>query len=184
MAENTTVGPRVLAEQKMSLRVLLGYTGSLEEIPISDIIAGKEASCRAVAAETRYSPTDSDTLTDAALCEPANSQSLGASNYDGRLGLYRYADEENRGVHSEQFDEVYQSLKKKGTPAVIVIRDLGKSWDAAWEVGDEIEAYRVTTDHPQKPQDRTGYQKVTIPTPVQAAALNAVVAEDPVDGGV
>ena len=170
-----TVGPRVLAEQKISLRVLTDYQGSINEIPLDAIMSGKEASCRAVAADTRFSPTDSDTLSDAALCEPANAQSLGASNYEGRLGLYRYADEEDPGQHSEQYDDVFQALKKKGTSATIVVRDLGKDWDAEWEAGDEIEVYQVVTDHPQKPQDRTGYQKVIIPMPVRDANLHAKV---------
>lgn len=176
-----TVGPRVLAEEKMSIVVLVDYDGPLDEIPADVIEGGLQASCRAVAADTRYSPTDSDTLADPAVCEPANSQALGASNYEGRLGLFRYPDPDEPGQHSEQYDEVFQALKVKGTDAVIVIRDLGLRWDAPFEPGQEIEAYRVSTDWPQKPSDRTGYQKRVIPTPVQDARVNAVVG--PIDGG-
>ena len=170
-----TVGPRVLAEEKMSIVVLIDYDGPLEEIPADTIEGGLQASCRAVAADTRYSPTDSDTLADPAVCEPANSQALGASNYEGRIGLFRYPDETDAGQHSEQYDNVYQALKEKGTDAVVVIRDLGLRWDATFEEGQEIEAYRVSTDWPQKPQDRSGYQKRIIPTPVQDARVNSVV---------
>lgn len=178
-----TIGPRVLAEEKMSIVVLVDYDGPLNSIPASAIEEGLQASCRAVAADTRYSPTDSDTLADPAVCEPANSQALGASNYEGRLGLFRYPDPDDPGQHSEQYDEVFQALKEKGTDAVIVIRDLGLRWDAPFESGQEIEAYRVTTDWPQKPQDRTGYQKRIIPTPVQDARVNSTVSGGSGGGG-
>ncbi|MGQ7788203.1 phage tail tube protein [Nesterenkonia sp. K-15-9-6] len=172
-----TTGPRVLAEQMMSLVVLTDYTGPLDVIPADVINDGLQASCRAVAADTRLSPTDSDTLTDNAVCEPANAQALGASNYEARMGIYRYPDETNPGEHSEQYDEVFQALKEKGTEVVVVKRDLGLRWDAPFEAGQEIEAYRVTTDWPQAPQDRTGYQKRVIPLPVSDARVNAVVGE-------
>jgi hypothetical protein len=170
-----TTGPRVLAEQKMSIVVLLDYTGPLDEVPADEINNGLQASCRAVAADTRFSPTDSDTLTDNAVCEPANAQALGASNFEGRLGLYRYPDETDPGTYSEQYDEVFQALKEKGTEAVVVIRDLGLNWDAEFEEGQEIQVYRGTTDWPQAPQDRTGYQKRVIPFPISDARVNAVV---------
>lgn len=168
-----TTGPRVLAEQKKKIVLLSDYNGSINSIPLSDLEDAVELSCRAVASETRYSPTDSDTLAEPAVCEPANSQTLGASNAEGRLALFRYFD---GGEHDEEFDEAYQILKEKGTEVVIVIRDTGKDWDEDFEEGDEIEAYRVVTDHPQHPQDRTGYLKRIIPTPVQDFNVNATVS--------
>lgn len=178
-----TTGPRVLAELKQKIVILPDYTGSLTEVPLSDLEDAIDVSCRAVAADTRYSATDSDTLTDSAVCEPANAQTLGASNAEGRLALFRYFDEENPGQYHEQYDQGYQAAKVKGTELVIVIRDTGKEWDEPFAAEDEIEVYRVTTDHPQKPQDRTGYQKRVIPTPVQDFRVNAVVTGSGGGGG-
>lgn len=169
------IGPRVLAEQKMSIWVLVDYDGPLDSIPLDTLEAGLEASCRAVAADTSFTATDSDTTSDPAVCEPLNAEVLGASNYDASIGLFRYADETDPGIHSTQYDDVYQALKEKGTQVVVVIRDLGMKWDEPWAEGQEIEAYRVTTDNPQKPSDRSGYQKRTIPLAVQDAAIHSVV---------
>ena len=169
------VGPRTLAELKTKLAYALDYTGSLSEIPLSVLTASTEVTCQSVAGETRMSATDSDTLADPALCQPANAQTFGASNAEARLGLFRYFDSENRGAHNTEYDRAYQDLGRKGREAVFFKRVSGKNWDEPWEVGDELSVFRVIADNPQEPQDRTGYVKRLLPFAVQDFEINAVV---------
>ncbi|MDK6230737.1 hypothetical protein QP123_11010, partial [Streptococcus agalactiae] len=67
-----------------------------------------------------------------------------------------------------------EALRTKGTTLWLVERE-GPEYDKDYEVGDEIDIYEVVTDTPQKPSDRTGYIKRTIPLGVQNAYENVKV---------
>lgn len=169
--------PRTYADAHTKFTILLGYTGDLDAIPADVLNEGIDGSCRVTKEGTRYSATDSATETgDAALCDEGSPETLGNSNYEGRLEVFRYFNSENPGAHDEEADEIFQALKVKGTTVVIVIRETGKRYDLDWESGDEYSAFRVDTDNWQRQQNMTGYIKRTIPTPVQSAVLNGVVA--------
>ncbi|WP_157075434.1 hypothetical protein [Nesterenkonia jeotgali] len=170
--------PRTYADAHSKFTVLLGYTGDLDAISADVLNEGIDGSCRVTKEGTRYSATDSATETgDAALCDEGAPETLGNSNYEGRMETFRYFNVENPGAADPEADEIFQALKVKGTSAVIVIRETGKRYDLDWEAGDEYSAFRVEADNWQRQQNMTGYIKRTIPTPVQSAVLNGVVAE-------
>ena len=170
--------PRTYADAHSKFTVLLGYTGDLDAISADVLNEGIDGSCRVTKEGTRYSATDSATETgDAALCDEGAPETLGNSNYEGRMETFRYFNVENPGAADPEADEIFQALKIKGTSAVIVIRETNKRYDLDWEAGDEYSAFRVEADNWQRQQNMTGYIKRTIPTPVQSAVLNGVVAE-------
>lgn len=170
--------PRTYADAHSKFTVLLGYTGDLDAISADVLNEGIDGSCRVTKEGTRYSATDSATETgDAALCDEGAPETLGNSNYEGRMETFRYFNVENPGAADPEADEIFQALKVKGTSAVIVIRETNKRYDLDWEAGDEYSAFRVEADNWQRQQNMTGYIKRTIPTPVQSAVLNGVVAE-------
>lgn len=170
--------PRTYADAHSKFTVLLGYTGDLDAISADVLNEGIDGSCRVTKEGTRYSATDSATETgDAALCDEGAPETLGNSNYEGRMETFRYFNVENPGAADPEADEIFQALKIKGTSAVIVIRETNKRYDLDWEAGDEYSAFRVEADNWQRQQTMTGYIKRTIPTPVQSAVLNGVVAE-------
>lgn len=165
--------PKTLADARTRLTILTTEPADPRSITIAELTAGIDASCNVLKSDYRLSPTGSDTVPDTELCSEGNAVTYGASNYEGTLTPFWFLDQEGKSDATE--DVVYQALKIKGTTLWLVERE-GPRYDEPWAAGDAYEAYKVTTDNPQKPSDRGGYIKRTVPLGVQRAVLDGVVA--------
>lgn len=165
--------PKTLADARTRLTILTTAPANPRAITIAELTAGIDASCNVLKSDYRLSPTGSDTVADTELCSEGNAVTYGASNYEGTLTPFWFLDED--GVSDATEDVVYQALKTKGTTLWLVERE-GPRYDQEHAVGDTYEAYQVVTDNPQKPSDRGGYIKRTVPLGVQRAVLDGVVA--------
>lgn len=166
--------PKTLADARTRLAILTVAPAdtTLKAVTATELDAGIDASCRIMKSDYRLSPAASDTVDDTELCSEGNAVTYGASNYEGSVTPFWYLDE--TGVSDAAEDEVYQALKEKGTELWFVERE-GPRYDQEWAADDAIEVYRVITDNPQKPADRAGYIKRTVPLGVQKAEINAAV---------
>lgn len=171
--------PRTLAEKRIALRIFAVAPKDRNRITLSEWNAGLDASCRIAAGDFRLSPTGSTTVNDGALCEGAEVQVPGASQYEGSMTPFRIFDVDKPGRADTLGDTVFQALKTKGSTVFIGKRHSNKMYDAAAEAGDEIELYEVITDNRQDPSDvNAGYIKKVIPLMVQNAWLDAVIVAD------
>lgn len=165
--------PKSLADAHIRLAILTVAPVDPKAIKTTELEAGIDASCRILRSDYKLSPTASDNLSEPALCDEGNAQSLGASNYEGSVTPFWYLDEDGQSDPTE--DIVYQTLKAKGTELWFVERE-GPAYTAPWTAGDAYEVYHVVTDNPQKPSERTGYSKRVVPLAVQTGILDGVVA--------
>lgn len=176
MAEKSSY-PRTLAEKRIKLVIMSVKPKNLKAPTIAELNAGIDASCRIAASDFRLTPTASSTISDGALCEGAEIQVPGSSQYEANITPFRIFDPEKPDRADSVGDAVFQALKVKGTTVWLAKRHTGKRYDDPWEVGGELEVYEAITDDRQDPSDlNSGYIKKIIPLLVQNAELDAVVA--------
>lgn len=121
----------------------------------------------------RLSATGSDTVPDQPLCEEGNATAFGASNFEGTITVLRQYDTDEQIDPAK--DTVFAAIGEKGVEAYYYERE-GKKAKAPYAVGDEGFIYKALSDEPQKPSDRAGYIKHTIPLGVQARRRFKIVA--------
>lgn len=176
--------PRTLADQNRKLTLIVDPVDDLGKIPADLANEAIELSCRSTQADTRFAASASETVSDPAVCEDSGASTLGASQYEATLGLFRFFDEENPGQGDPEGDVAYDALKRKGTEVVILERHVNKAWDEEYAEGDEVRAFRVQVDNwVPSTEQHTGYIKGTFPMTVQAANQNAEIVEATGEGG-
>lgn len=160
------------ARTKVALITVLGEV-DLNALTVAQLTAAQDISCDLAKAGTRFSPTASDTISDARFCDEGNPQSLGPSNYEATASVYWYLDPET-GQYQAADNAAYEALKEKGTRTIIVLRE-GPHYTQEWAASDVYDAYEVVSDNPQRPTESGGNVKRIIPLAVQRAALDQVV---------
>lgn len=160
--------PKTLADARLKVVVLTKRpvdptAPTLTELNDPAVV---DISCRVLKSDYRLSATASDTVSDAELCSASNAVTYGASNYEGNVTPFRYLDAQGKPETGE--DDAWAALKAKGTTLWFVERE-GPEYDQPFAAGDEIDVYEVITDQPQKPTDRSGFIKRTVPLGVQRA---------------
>lgn len=163
-----------LADGHTKLAVLAIAPADPTAITLTELQAGLDASCRIAKNGYTLGPTASETFADPALCEDVNATVWGASNFESSIPVFRYFDDTTQLVDPEG-DEVYESLKEKGTEVWLVERESLKKSTDEWEAGDVVSVYRALLDNPQKASDRTGYIKNVIAPAIQAGYLDVTV---------
>jgi len=166
--------PKTLADERIAVRLLPTAPANPNAITVAEYNAGIPLECRIMAGEYRLSPSGSDTINQAELCEGVNATTYGRSNYDASMTVFRYLTA--AGLSDEANDVAWDATRDKGTTLHLVERE-GPVHDAAAAATQEYSYFEVVTDDPQKPQDRTGFIRAVIPLGVQRASLNkALVA--------
>lgn len=165
--------PKTLADGRTRLVVLTTAPADPEAPTTTELNAGEDIECRILKSDYRLSATGSDTINEAELCSTGNAVVYGASNYEGTVTVFRYLDA--AGAADATNDVAWDAFKEKGTTLWLVERE-GPEYTDAWAVADEVDVYEVVTDEPQKPTDRTGFIKRTIPLGVQRHYVGVVAA--------
>ena len=160
------------ARTKVALITVLGEV-DLDALTVAQLTAAQDISCDLAKAGTRFSPTASDSFSDAAFCDEGNPQSFGPSNYEASAVVFWYLDPDT-GQYVEADNTAYEALKTKGARTIVALRE-GPHYKQEWAAGDVYDAYEVTSDNPQRGTETSGYIKRIIPLAVQKAALDKTV---------
>lgn len=160
--------PKTLADARLKVVILTKRPANPAAPTLTELNdpTAVDVSCRLLKSDYRISATASDTVSDAELCSASNAVTYGASNYEGNATPFRYLDAQGKPETAE--DDAWDTLKEKGTTLWFVERE-GPEYDTPFAAGDVVDVYEVITDTPQKPSDRSGFIKRTVPLGVQRA---------------
>lgn len=159
--------PKSLEDGHIKFTVLTEEPVDPANPTIAELNAGIDASCSILNSDFTFGATDSDTNPEKPLCQVNNSVSLGASNYQGGVTLFRLFDETDPGK-SDVADTVWEAFKTKGTELWCYARRTGKLAAPAWVALDEIYlGAHVITDTPQPITG--GFIKERVPLLIQEA---------------
>ena len=158
-------GVRVLADGKTKFTILTTAPANPAAPTATELNAGIDLSCKVVASDFNWTATDSEKVNEPALCDDANSNSLGKSNYSAAFSLWRYF---LVGGGADPTDDAgFEAVKTKGTTLWGYARMTDKEATAAWASTDEIYlGAEFTTDTPQR-TDGSGFIKYRVPAEVQ-----------------
>ena len=158
--------PRVLADGKTKFTILTEAPVDPEAPTAAELNAGIDLSCKVLSSDFAWTATDSDKISEPALCDDSNSNSLGKSNYSGGFTLWRYY--LDAGGVDPSADAGFAAVKEKGATLYGYARRTDKDSKEDWEGDDEIYmGAEFTTDTPQVPSDSGGWLKWRVPAEVQ-----------------
>lgn len=169
---------KTLADGRIKVLLLVSAPADMKNPTVAELTGANviDASCSILKSDYRLSATNSERVSEAALCEEGAAEAWGRSNYEGNLTSFRIFDAAKPGTADAEGDKVFQALKTKGVPIWVVERETGKDWDVAIEAGDEVSIYEVEPDNPQKPGSQTeGYIKRIHPLTVKRAEEHVTV---------
>lgn len=157
--------PRMISDKRERWVLLLDAPADPLAVTAAEVNAGLRMECDLLAEGSRLSPTASDTINERAICESTNAQAPTNGNAEGSLSVFRDMDPDT-GLPVVDGDEVFQALKRKGTPAHI-LTSKGPLHTEEFAASHPYSLFRVLTDEPQDPSDRGGYLKQVVPLFVQ-----------------
>lgn len=172
--------PRSLAAGKHRISVMTAKPASMTAPAATELEAGIIGACRILDDDYSLKPATSDRVAERAVCEDAESPSLGPGKFeDGNVTVFRYFDAQGKaeiGVGGDIGDAMFQAMKTKGTELWIGDRWTSKASSAPFAAGDELGMYHVVTDEPI-PMPANGFIKWRIPLLIQGdSEPQAVVA--------
>lgn len=157
---------RVLADGRTRFVALTTEPANPAAPTITELAAGIDLSCKVLQDNFLFGATDSDKVAEKALCDTANSNALGASNYQAGFTIWRQFDETSGGFDATE-DAGFEAVKEKGTTLWLYARQTDKEAVEAFVAADEIYlGAEVVTDEPQR-VDGGGFIKYRIPLEVQ-----------------
>lgn len=167
--------PKSLADGHVKFTLLTTKPANPAAPTAAELNAGIDASCAVLASDFTWSAADSDKVNEKALCTESNANAIGASNFTAGATFFRMFDA-STGAVDEDEDEVFQTVKVKGTTVWGYVRETGKLATATWATGDEIAlGLEVVTDAPQR-QPAGGYIKRRVPMEPQTGWAEIEVA--------
>lgn len=161
---------RTLMDGRLKVTILTTKPADPLAPTLTELEAGIDATCDLAKAGTRFSATASDTIADARLCDEANTNALGASNYEAAMAVFWLLDPET-GAYSAADNPTFEAIREKGATVWPVLRE-GPSAKEDWAVGDLGELWEFVSDNPQRPTETSGYIKRIVPG--QGQKLNDV----------
>lgn len=170
--------PRVLADGKTKFTILTTAPADPEAPTAAELNAGIDLSCKVLSSDFNWTATDSDKISEPALCDDSNANSHGRSNYSAGFTIWReYLD---AGGADPTGDAGFAAVKEKGTTIWGYARKTDKPAKDAWAAGDEIYlGGEAATDTPQVPSDGGGWLKWRIPLEMQQGYDFIAVAATP-----
>lgn len=156
---------RVLADGRLKLSALTTKPVNPALPLLTELNAGIDLSCKVLQDNFNFGPTDSDKVSEKALCSTGNANSLGASN--GQAGFAIWRQFATAGGFDSTEDAAFVAFKIKGTTVWLYGRQMDKLATTPWVAGDEIfYGAEVVTDTPQRVEG-SGFIKYRIPCEVQ-----------------
>lgn len=166
---------RSLAEGHTKVTILTAKPANPLAPTAAELNAGIDASCAILESDFTWTAQDSDKVNEKALCTINNANSLGASNYDLGLTLFRYFDTTTKNPDATA-DAAFAALATKGTTVWAYARRSAKLSTAAWAIGDPMFlGGEVLSDSPQVPGN-DGFVKSRVPLEAQNMVENFLLA--------
>lgn len=165
---------RTLMDGRLKVTILTAPPSDPEAITLAELEAGIDATCDLAKAGTRFSATASDTIADARLCDEANTNALGASNYEVAMAVFWLLDPDTGGYLAAD-NPTFEAVKAKGSTVYPVLRE-GPSAKTDWDAADAYELWEFVSDNPQRPTETSGYIKRIVPGQGQRLAEGVVAA--------
>jgi hypothetical protein len=142
--------PKSLEEGNIKFTILTEAPDDVDHPTITELNAGIDAACTILDSDFTWGATDSDTNPEKPLCQANNSVSLGSSNFQGGITIFREFDSTDLGKPDSVTDIVFAAVKTKGTELWCYARRTGKAATLPWVALDEIYlGGHVITDVPQ-----------------------------------
>lgn len=164
--------PKSLADGKLKVTFLTVKPADPAAPTVAELNAGIDASCAILDSDFTWTAADSDKFNENALCEDANVNSLGRSNYTVGFTAFKYFDSTTKNSHATE-DKLLAAVAEKGTTLWGYVRQTAKKSTEGWAVDDEIYlGGEVLTDELQQPSDMGGYTKRRCPLEMQVAYPN------------
>ena len=155
---------RVLADGKVKFTILTTAPANPSAPTETELNAGIDLSCKVLASDFEFGPTDSETIDEGALCDEGSAASYGKSNASAAFTLWRYY-LEGGGIDATE-DAGFEAVKVKGATLWGYKRMTDKPAMDPWEAADEITfGAEFTNDTPQA--QTGGWQKYRVPGQVQ-----------------
>lgn len=171
--------PKSLADGHIRLSILTAKPANPAAPTVAELNAGiggaTGVTCSILSSDFQFGATDSDKVSEKALCVVNNAEALGASNYQAALTAFRFFDAATKNAHATE-DALFQAIKVKGTTLWLYARETAKLSTDVWVTADEIFlGAEVITDTPQR-LDGSGYIKRRSNLLVQTAYENITAA--------
>ncbi|MEV5001941.1 hypothetical protein [Nocardioides sp. LML1-1-1.1] len=168
--------PRSLADGHEKIAVLTTKPDDPANPTIEELTAGIDAACAILASGWTFSPNDSESFSEPAVCEELGAEAFGRSNGQFSATVFRYFASATPGQADATADTLFAALKAKGTTVWVYARETAKKSTEPWAEDDEIRyGAEVLTDRPQK-ADAGGFIKRVIPGKVQRDWTDIAVA--------
>lgn len=172
--------PRSLATGKRKVTLLSTKPANLKAPTVAELEDGIDASCRIVAGAFTLAPTASETVSEGSLCDTSIPEVFTTAKAEGSFTIFRYfndgqAETALQDTEDGVGDSVYQALKTRGTRLWIATRFTDKKSTEAWEAGDEVSVFEVTTDYPRA-AEAEGYIKAEVTLSVGTFEVDGTVA--------
>jgi hypothetical protein len=166
--------PRLVDQGVTRLTWVPGVDGiaDIEAPTLAELAAGRDLTCIMVSTY-KVQMDGSDTTSERAVCEEANTDAPTMKNYSGTFELFRQWDDVTEAWETA---DLLQWLDYKDVGHFV--RRTGFSKDTAYAAGQMAEVYKFMADEAQMPAGTgSGYLKATVPMLKQGAAtVRAVVA--------
>ena len=165
---------RVLADGKTKFTILTTAPANPAAPTATELNAGIDLSCDILASDFNWTATDSDKVSEPALCDANNSNAIGKGNHTTGVTLWRKF--LTAGGPDVANETGWAALLEKGSEVYGYARETDKDSTEAWAASDEIYlGGLVQTDTPQR-TDGTGFIKRRIPMEPQRMYDNITVA--------
>lgn len=151
-----------LAEGHRRVAILTTAPSNLSAPTTTELNAGIDGTTKILASDFVFGMVDSDKVAEKSLADVNNINSLGSSNGQAGMTIFRSYDT-STGAPDPTTDALFTATKTKGTTLWMYERLTGKLATAAWASTDQIFGMVVLTDEPQEPSDNGGYIKKRIP---------------------
>lgn len=156
--------PRVLADGKVKFTILTTAPVDPAAPTATELNAGIDLSCKVLASDFEFGPTDSETIDEGALCDEGAATAYGRSNYTAAFTLWRYFLEAGGADPAE--DVGFEAVKEKGATLWGYKRANDKKATEPWVAAEEIVfGGEFTNDNLQS--QAGGWLKYRVPCSIQ-----------------
>ena len=174
--------PRTLADGHTKFTILTSSPTVPAAPTAAELNGGIDISTKTLTEGFTWTPADSDKVSESALSDNTNANSLGRANFSGGFTLWRYY--LAGGGVDPSADAGFTAVKVAGTTLWGYVRKSDKPATDAWAAGDEIQlGAEFIVDTPQDPGSG-GWVKYVIKCEIQKGypfiAVSGAVAAAPV----
>lgn len=125
---------------------------------VAEVTAGVDLSC-ILTPDYNVDFTDSDTISERALCQSSGQQTITVAHYEGNLTMFRLYDAEG----AVDTTDPLKTFVPDTYPVGYFVRRTGPAQTDAWAASDVVEVWKFQADNPRvKGGTNEGYLKCSV----------------------